>query len=218
MVGDYKKRWKKWWTDTENLLAVILIVVGVCAMAWIAIKWNQERKISADYIKTEGIIVDYTITGSKEDRMFWPIVEYKVEGNTYQIDAEYGSGRKRKNNQIFVKFNPDYPEEAIVVEKEGPGVFFVVGFIFTAIGIAMLLGKARSGRVQLSGMLLGSSSFFVALCAGLYSVKGTESSWNPISIIAYNPVAILIYLLLIVSGYLVLSSLWAIFTCNTSHE
>lgn len=214
MTGDYKKRWKKWWTDTENFLAVILIVVGICAMAWITIKWCQERKISTNYIETEGMIVDYTITGTKEDRRFLPIVEYKVEGNTYQIDAEYGSRRKRKNNQIFVKFNPDHPEDAIVVEKEGPSVFFVVGFMFTAIGIAMLLGKAKRERVQLSGFLLGSVSFFLALCAGLYSVKGTESSWNPISIIAYNPVAILIYFLLIVSGYLALYSLWAIFTCK----
>lgn len=113
------------------------------------------------------MIVDYKRTGSKEDRMFWPIVEYKVEGNTYQIDAEYGSGRKRKNNQIFVKFNPDYPEEAIVVETEGPNIFFLVGFMFTAIGIAMLLGKARSERVQLSGFLLGVVSFFW-LCVQAY--------------------------------------------------
>lgn len=201
---------------TEIILPVIAIIIGICVIVGISIKRHNENKISVNYSETQGTIVDYNVTKrnnseriGKKDTIYWPIVEYTVDGNTYQIVSEYGSKHKRKNNQMLVKYNPDNPEDAIVSDGEGPNAFFVVAFLFVSMGTAMLLGKAKNKTIQMSGMLLGSLSAFLFLCGILYLVKGTENSWNPISIIKSNPVAIMVYLLIIVAVYVIIYSLWA---------
>lgn len=67
---------------------------------------------SRGFVKTMASITDVRLDSTGESTIYYPTVEYTVDGKTYTTELDTGSGSYRIEQTLSVLYNPDNPAVA----------------------------------------------------------------------------------------------------------
>ena len=85
-----------------GILAAIVLITGVY------MTFSQSR----GFVKTTASITDVRMDSTGESTIYYPTVEYTVDGKTYTSELDTGSGSYRIGQTLSVLYNPDNPTVA----------------------------------------------------------------------------------------------------------
>ena len=85
-----------------GILAAIVLTAGVY------MTFFQSR----GFVKTMASITDVRLDSTGESTIYYPTVEYTVDGKTYTTELDTGSGSYRIGQTLSVLYNPDNPAVA----------------------------------------------------------------------------------------------------------
>ena len=85
-----------------GILAAIVLITGVY------MTFFQSR----GFVKTTASITDVRMDSTGESTIYYPTVEYTVDGKTYTSELNTGSGSYRIGQTLSVLYNPDNPTVA----------------------------------------------------------------------------------------------------------
>ena len=85
-----------------GILAAIVLITGVY------MTFFQSR----GFVKTTASITDVRMDSTGESMIYYPTVEYTVDGKTYTSELDTGSGSYRIGQTLSVLYNPDNPTVA----------------------------------------------------------------------------------------------------------
>ncbi|MBR0160391.1 MAG: DUF3592 domain-containing protein [Oscillospiraceae bacterium] len=108
-----------------KIFAAVLAVIALAAGVYLTFFRSQ------GFVKTTGTIVSLREDSSDDSSVYYPTVEYSVDGKTYTGELDTGSGSYKVGKTIPVLYDPNDP----VVVHDGSGV----GIYFIAVGAVILL-------------------------------------------------------------------------------
>ena len=119
-----------------GILAVIVLIVGVY------MTFFQSR----GFVKTTASITDVRMDSTGESAVYYPTVEYTVDGKTYTTELDIGSGSYRIGQTISVLYDPNNPSAAH--DDGGFGLYLMIaGAVIQAVIIFSTI-KEKQGRQQ----------------------------------------------------------------------
>lgn len=129
-----------------TLFGILFVIPGIFALL--------SSQIDESWTRVQGEIVDVSSKISDGSRMYTPIVEYVVDGQSYRVSSNSSSsisptmGAKRE-----VAYNPTNPNEAKLVEGIGIKllllIFPVVGITIVIIALySFVTSKKRSNEIE----------------------------------------------------------------------
>lgn len=109
------------------------ILAAICLAAGIYLSFFH----SQGFVKTTGVIVSLREDTSDDDTVYFPTVEYSVDGKTYTGELDTGSGDYKVGKTLSVLYDPNDP--GVVHDGGGVGIYLMaVG----AVILAVLIGSA----------------------------------------------------------------------------
>lgn len=116
-----------------GILAVIVLIVGVY------MTFFQSR----GFVKTTASITDVRRDSTGESSVYYPTVEYTVDGKTYTTELDTGSGSYRIGQTIFVLYDPNNPSAAH--DGGGFGLYLIIaGAVILAVIIFSAIKEKQS--------------------------------------------------------------------------
>lgn len=116
-----------------GILAVIVLVVGVY------MTFFQSR----GFVKTTASITDVRRDNIGESSVYYPTVEYTVDGKTYTTELDTGSGSYRIGQTISVLYDPNNPSAAH--DGGGFGLYLIIaGAVILAVVIFSAIKEKQS--------------------------------------------------------------------------
>ena len=101
-----------------KILAAVLAVIALAAGIYLTFFRSQ------GFVKTTGTIVSLREDSSDDSTVYFPTVEYTVDGKTYTGELDTGSGSYKVGKTIPVLYDPNDP--AVVHDGSGVGIYFIV--------------------------------------------------------------------------------------------
>lgn len=147
-------------------MLLFLIIGGIVTTVGFFIV--NSTKIDSSWTRTSGEIVDITSKISDGSTMYSPVVEYKVDGQSYQATSSIRtSSRPNKGDSREVAYNPSDPEQSKLIESGGVQwlmyLFPLAGILLLVLGPLLFIRSLtrsraisdlmRSGR-KLQGVLV----------------------------------------------------------------
>ena len=130
---------------TGLLVGLIFLAAGI----FLFIKNDRLTKVCTK--ETIATVVDmYEDMSSDEDGIhyvYYPIIEYKVDRNTYHEKMSSGSSnpKYRVNDKLTILYNPDKPKEFIIKGEKDNNIFSIafiaLGVLVTGYGTVMIFKK-----------------------------------------------------------------------------
>lgn len=168
------------------LIGILVFIFGV------AIFYNlyQETK---DYIKTEGtlqskILVDTRESSEGKEELYQVTYSYIVNGKQYTVPLDYlvvfekEDPNKKVDETRIIKYNPDHPEQAVVLGHHPRQTLLFVGFMFIGIPLILFITFANDTRGTKQDRILRSRMiniivgiFFATLGFCFYYVACNDS-------------------------------------------
>ena len=108
-----------------KIFAAVLAVIALAAGIYLTFFRSQ------GFVKTTGTIVALREDSSDDSTVYFPTVEYTVDGKTYTGELDTGSGSYKVGKTIPVLYDPNDP--AVVHDGSGVGIYFI------AVGAVILL-------------------------------------------------------------------------------
>ena len=119
-----------------GILAVIVLIVGVY------MTFFQSR----GFVKTTARITDVRMDSTGESAVYYPTVEYTVDGKTYTKELDTGSGSYRIGQVISVLYDPNNP--SVVHDGGGFGLYLMIaGAVIQAVIVFSAI-KEKQSRQQ----------------------------------------------------------------------
>lgn len=116
-----------------GILAVIVLIVGVY------MTFFQSR----GFVKTTASITDVRRDNTGESSVYYPTVEYTVDGKTYTTELDTGSGSYRIGQTISVLYDPNNPSAAH--DGGGFGLYLIIaGAVILAVIIFSAIKEKQS--------------------------------------------------------------------------
>ncbi len=116
-----------------GILAVIVLIVGVY------MTFFQSR----GFVKTTASITDVRRDNIGESSVYYPTVEYTVDGKTYTTELDTGSGSYRIGQTISVLYDPNNPSAAH--DGGGFGLYLIIaGAVILAVIIFSAIKEKQS--------------------------------------------------------------------------
>lgn len=116
-----------------GILAVIVLIVGVY------MTFFQSR----GFVKTTASITDVRRDSTGESSVYYPTVEYTVDGKTYTTELDTGSGSYRIGQTISVLYDPNNPSAAH--DGGGFGLYLIIaGAVILAVIIFSAIKEKQS--------------------------------------------------------------------------
>lgn len=116
----------------------IALIVGIALLCYSVYYGKIYNEKSKNYIETSAIVVGYNYNS---DGLAAIVVEYKVNGNSYQkVSNSYSSMPKRIGARVSIKYNPNAPGDAIWTKDEGSIIFPLIGVLFSLVGGYFMIG------------------------------------------------------------------------------
>ena len=161
---------------TAFLAGILMSILGISD----TYKLNKKTK---DYITTNGYYKDYDVYNSDKDGITYKLTYvYEVDNKEYSITTNYGTNYIPAENSIRkVRFNPNNPEEAVLVgtnNKNGlifMGAFFtLVSFTFVILALT-ILGYFDKFKIDIIGTYIGAVCLIIGIGIILFQ-NGTTMS------------------------------------------
>ena len=119
-----------------KIIAGILAVIALAAGIYLTFFRSQ------GFVKTTGTIVALREDSTDDSTVYYPTVEYTVDGKTYSGELDTGSGSYKVGKTIPVLYDPSDP--AVVHDGSGVGIYFlVVGAVILAVLVWSTVQKKR---------------------------------------------------------------------------
>lgn len=116
-----------------GILAAIVLITGVY------MTFFQSR----GFVKTTASITDVRMDSAGESTIYYPTVEYTVDGKTYTTELDTGSRSYRIGQTLSVLYNPDNP--AVAHDGGSIGLYLMIaGAVILAV-IAFSAIKEKQG-------------------------------------------------------------------------
>lgn len=114
------------------------ILAAICLLAGIYLTFFRSR----GFVKTTGTIISLREDSSEDSPVYFPTVEYSVEGTTYTGELDTGSGSYKLGKTIPILYDPNDPE--VVHDGGGLGIYImVVSVVILAVVIWSGVQKQR---------------------------------------------------------------------------
>ena len=110
-----------------KLKIIAAMLAAICLAAGIYLTFFR----SQGFMKTTGTIISLREDTSGDSSVYFPTVEYSVDGKTYTGELDTGSGSYKVGKTIPVLYDPNDP--AVVHDGSGVGIYFI------AVGAVILL-------------------------------------------------------------------------------
>lgn len=168
------------------LLVLIILFSGIVILI-IGVKDTYTlNNISKNYATVEGYFRDYEIYNidEKEGTVTYKLIyDYHVNGEKYTVSTDYGVGYIPEYGSIReIKYNPESPDEAILVGTNKSngliffGAFFTLGaFVFVLIALQSL-GLFDKVKFDIIGTYIGFVFLVIGIGIILFQI-GTVSSF-----------------------------------------
>ena len=207
---------------TRPAVFIVVLIIGIMLLGFGVYNYLQLTEKTKGYKEVIGHFTDAKIYHQDEDgTTYYLVYYYIVNGQKYEISTSFGSGVIPKQDSTrVIKYNPNYPEEAMLVGGESFVLLWLVGGMFTVISILFLIEtfnkKNKKEKVhRFNFFTFGMGIFFCSLCFGiLYMMTGTFSLIKIFNIYRLNfliPGLILTVLILVGLYFIVFSIYQAIF-------
>jgi hypothetical protein len=116
-----------------GILAAIVLITGVY------MTFFQSR----GFVKTTASITDVRMDSTGESTIYYPTVEYTVDGKTYTTELDTGSRSYRIGQTLSVLYNPDNP--AVAHDGGSIGLYLMIAgaVILAVIAFSAIKEKQR---------------------------------------------------------------------------
>ena len=142
----YKSVQKPMKTWQGVLFGLIFAIVGIALLCFAVSSIKSYNKKNETFVETTSKVVDYRYD---DDGLQAIVVEYVVDGRTYQkVSNSYSNMPKSIGTEVSVKYNPDNPQDAIWTSDSSNIILPIVGFIFTLVGIIVVIFSIKNGKNQ----------------------------------------------------------------------
>ncbi len=143
MYKSVQKPMKPW---QGVLFGLIFAIVGIALLCFAVSSIKSYNKKNETFVETTSKVVDYRYD---DDGLQAIVVEYVVDGRTYQkVSNSYSNMPKSIGTEVSVKYNPDNPQDAIWTSDSSNIILPIVGFIFTLVGIIVVIFSIKNGKNQ----------------------------------------------------------------------
>lgn len=116
-----------------GILAAIVLITGVY------MTFFQSR----GFVKTTASITDVRMDSAGESTIYYPTVEYTVDGKTYTTELDTGSRSYRIGQTLSVLYNPDNP--AVAHDGGSIGLYLMIAGAVILTVIAFSAIKEKQG-------------------------------------------------------------------------
>ena len=120
-----------------KIFAGILAAIGLIAGVYMT--FFQSR----GFVKTTASITDVRMDSTGESMIYYPTVEYTVDGKTYTTELDTGSRSYRIGQTLSVLYNPDNP--AVAHDGGSIGLYLMIAgaVILAVIAFSAIKEKQR---------------------------------------------------------------------------
>ena len=117
-----------------GILALIVLIVGVY------MTFFQSR----GFVKATAVITDVRMDSTGESTVYYPTVEYTVNGKTYTAELDTASRSYRIGQAISVLYDPGNP--SVVHDGSGFGLYLMIaGAVILAVVVFSAIREKQSG-------------------------------------------------------------------------
>ncbi len=131
------------------VMGIIIILIGIVIMFFSFSSKKDYNKKNSTYIEANATIVD-VLSRNRSDRNadtgmieeyteYAPVLEYKVNENTYRYNGDYSTTRVVKDQQVKIKYNPKNPNDIIMVNSKNYMILLIIGAVFIIVGLISLV-------------------------------------------------------------------------------
>jgi hypothetical protein len=103
-----------------KLKILAAVIAAACLIAGVYFTFFQSR----GFLKTTGTITELRSDTTDGNTVYFPTVEYTVDGKTYTGELDTGSGSYRVGQTVTILYDPDDP--TVIHGGGGIGVYFMV--------------------------------------------------------------------------------------------
>lgn len=158
------------------ILGVVLLGIGIHDL--LGVKNNTKN-----YKEVLGYFVDVDIYNQHRNKRTYNLTYYYiVDGVEYKVSTSLGFNMVPKRNSTrMIKYNPNNPEEAIIVGGESYILLLLIGGMFTVVSLVFFIEKFKKKDKlikisRLNFLSFGIGLFLCILCFSfLYMMSGTFS-------------------------------------------
>ncbi|MGI9027318.1 MAG: DUF3592 domain-containing protein [Candidatus Saccharimonadales bacterium] len=123
--------------QTFGVFSLIFLLLFGAVFAGAGIFAINNSKIDSEWTRTTGEVVDSSSSISDGSTTYTPIVQYKVNGQSYKVTSSTGSSfYPNIGDTREIAYNPNRPDQAKVAEGAGSQALL---WLFPAIGIGVLV-------------------------------------------------------------------------------
>lgn len=155
----------------SSFLVLLVLIIGITCLYFGIKDTYKLNKKTKEYITTSGYFKDYEIYNTSKDATTYKLFyTYEIDEREYTISTDYGVGYIPETSSIReIKYNPNNPNEAILVGTNSSnfliffGVFFTLGgsvFVLVALQMKGIFDKVK---IDVVGTYIG----FVMLIVGV---------------------------------------------------
>ena len=129
----------------STAMFIIVMLIGALLIAGGIISTIKDKEYTKNYVETKGVFCGRDIYSSDYDGTTYSLeYEYVVDGKTYYISTDYGTGIIPKEGTTkTIRYNPDNPNEAEISGNTSNMIFFVIGFMFFFIPMIFIITESN---------------------------------------------------------------------------
>ena len=192
-----------------NVFCTLCIIGGIIMLSISTVTiFDYSNKIS-NYVETKGYFSDYS---TYSDSTYKLIYSYYVNNIEYNVSTTYGTAMIPKQDTIrTVKYNPNNPEEAVIVGGEGYIFMIFMGILFIVVP-AIIMAKDSLTFINSNETKSKLKIGLIITMLGLIPLYLITGSFSIIKLIfdypvSYLPQNIIIIFLLVVGIILLIESI-----------
>lgn len=168
----------------SSFLVLLVLIIGITCLYFGIKDTYKLNKITREYMTTNGYFRDYDIYNTSKDGTTYKLFyTYEIDEKEYTISTDYGVGYISETNSVReIKYNPNNPNEAIIVGTNSSNFLIFFGAFFTLGGTVFVLAalkmKGTFDKVKID--IVGTYIGFVMLIVGVGIIlfqTGTTSSF-----------------------------------------
>ena len=167
-----------------SFLVIIILLLGILLL-FVGIKDTYKlNKKTKDYVQTTGSFVDYEIYNpNAKDITYKLTYVFEVKGMKYFASTDYGvTSLPDKNSVREIKYNPNNPDESILIGTNSKNTLIYFGGFFTlgatAFILAFLYVKGVFSKIKFDIMGLYLGFVFLIVGIGFIMFQGGLSSFS----------------------------------------
>ncbi len=143
------------------IIGIITIIIGILtSMCGIIYKINYDNQYkNYDQEISAKVVNSIVKSESKKDKatgmssnyyVYAPILEYKINGQTYIFESKiYDVTKPKVNDKINIKVSNNNPKDIKFINKDYTIMILLVGIFFTVFGLVLIIIKLKHNKKEI---------------------------------------------------------------------